>query len=688
MPLSPGTVFAGYSIVRLLGSGGMGEVYLAEHPRLPRKDALKILRPDASDDKDFRQRFIREADLAAALSHPNIVTVHDRGEFDGQLWIATEYVDGTDAAQLVRDRYPAGMPVENASAIVTAIASALDYAHDRGLLHRDVKPANILLSQLNRDGQRRVFLADFGIARELADPSGLTATNLTVGTVAYAAPEQLMGSDLDGRADEYALAATTFHLLTGGPPFQESNPVAVISQHLTAEPPKLSNQHPDLAALDDVLSIALAKDPGDRFDRSAQFAEALSERVTGASISDHATRAAAITPTSLVRDKRTAPEEKRRLPRILIGAAIAVVVLTALGVIGYSVKHKTPSSPAAAGPVLDGTYRLDYNSAQQTVMGSPNPPPAADPQTDTVWIAYRSTCTSTGCVATGTSLDKNNHQNPSTPSSTSEYHFMDDQWQRLPRRTQVQHQECSVVDDKQVPGSDTGLVMVSMQPQPDGTLRGLETLTILTSECGAHGLVRQTPVIATRTGDVPPAVTVADPATVTPVPTTSASRPAIAGPVLDGTYRVDYNYANTTVNGVPHPEADNTVWWAFRSSCTATGCVATGALLDRANHQVAEATPSVLQFNNGHWQDVPKHMRIPCADTGNNPQGIRDQNTITSSWSWEPQSDGTLKGVSNTEVRSNECGLGEVSAVTPIAATRIGDVPPAVVLADPALFVS
>jgi serine/threonine-protein kinase len=213
-------------------------------------------------------------------------------------------------------------------------------------------------------------------------------------------------------------------------------------------------------------------------------------------------------------------------------------------------------------------------------------------------------------------------------------------------------------------------------------------LTILTSECGAQGLVRQTPVIATRTGDVPPAVTVADPATVTPVPTTSASRPAIAGPVLDGTYRVDYNYANTTVNGVPHPEADRTVWWAFRSSCTATGCVATGALLDRANHQVAAGTPSVLQFNNGHWQDVPKPVRIPCAGTGPNPQGIRDQNTTTSSWSWEPQSDGRLKGVSNTEVRSNECGLGGVSAVTPLAATRIGDVPPAVVLADPALFVS
>jgi len=194
-----GETFAAYTVARLIGSGGMGEVYLARHPRLPRLDALKVLRADVSADDGFRQRFIREADLASALSHPNIVTVYDRGEFDGQLWIATEYVDGTDAAQLMRDRYPAGMPVEEASAIVTAIASALDYAHEHGLLHRDVKPANILLGQSDRAGKRRVFLADFGIARPLAAPNGLTATNMTLGTVAYSAPEQLMGDPLDGR---------------------------------------------------------------------------------------------------------------------------------------------------------------------------------------------------------------------------------------------------------------------------------------------------------------------------------------------------------------------------------------------------------------------------------------------------------------------------------------------------------
>ncbi len=218
----------------------MGEVYLVQHPRLPRHDALKVLPRSLTADSEFRQRFIREADLAATLFHPHIVGVHDRGEYDDQLSISMDYIDGTDAAQFARDRYPAGMPAHEALAITTAVASALDHAHERGLMHRDVKPANILLGQPDSEGQRRIFLADFGIARPLADPSGLTATNLTVGTVGYAAPEQLMGEHIDGRADQYALAATAFHLLTGSPAFEHSNPVAVISKHLNEPAPRLS----------------------------------------------------------------------------------------------------------------------------------------------------------------------------------------------------------------------------------------------------------------------------------------------------------------------------------------------------------------------------------------------------------------------------------------------------------------
>jgi serine/threonine protein kinase, bacterial len=216
VPLNSGETFGGFRIVRLLGTGGMGEVYLVQHPRLPRRNALKVLPTDVSADAEYRARFNREADLASNLWHPHIVSVHDRGEYNGQLWISMDFVDGQDAARRLGSRFPGGMPADQVVRIVTAVASALDYAHKQGLLHRDVKPANIMLTPVNDDDdEQRVLLADFGIARNVDDISGLTATNMTVGTVAYAAPEQLMGEELDGRADQYALAATAYHLLTG-----------------------------------------------------------------------------------------------------------------------------------------------------------------------------------------------------------------------------------------------------------------------------------------------------------------------------------------------------------------------------------------------------------------------------------------------------------------------------------------
>ena len=274
--ISSGAPFAGYTILRPLGSGGMAEVYLALHPRLPRRDVIKVLAEAITADREFRERFNREADLAATLWHPHIVGVHDRGEFNGQLWISMDYVDGTDASRLVKERYQDGMPIHEVCAIVQAVAGALDYAHDRGLLHRDVKPANILLTH-PEEGERRILLADFGVARHLGDISGITETNVAVGTVAYAAPEQLTGANIDGRADQYALAATAFHLLTGAPPFQHSNPIAVISQHLHEDPPRLSDYRPDLEHLDEVFFKALAKDPEDRFERCRAFSAAVSE---------------------------------------------------------------------------------------------------------------------------------------------------------------------------------------------------------------------------------------------------------------------------------------------------------------------------------------------------------------------------------------------------------------------------
>ena len=277
MPLNSGEVFAGYVIQRLLGTGGMGEVYLAQHPRLPRQDALKILSLASTADREFRARFIREAELAATLRHPHIVGVLDRGEFNGQLWISMDYVDGTDAGRLIRESYSGGMPEQDVSEIVTAVADALDFGHERRLLHRDVKPENILVTA--SDGRRRrVLFTDFGIARRIDDVSNLTDDNVAVGTISYIAPEQLMGKPLDGRADQYALAATTFHLLTGAPPFQDSNRAVVISQHLGTPPPRISDRRPDLAHLDAVLARALAKDANERYPNCLEFAEALTQQ--------------------------------------------------------------------------------------------------------------------------------------------------------------------------------------------------------------------------------------------------------------------------------------------------------------------------------------------------------------------------------------------------------------------------
>ena len=341
-------MYAGFAILRQLGSGGMGEVYLVDHPRLPRREALKILPVALTSDNEFRQRFNREADIAAELWHPHIVAVHDRGESNGQLWITMDFVEGTDAAALVRDRYPAGLPPQFAAEIVTAVADALDYAHERGLLHRDVKPANILLSESGGSSQRRrILLSDFGIARQMDDNSVLTATNMTVGSLAYAPPEQLMGASLDGRTDQYALAATAFQLLTGKPPFDDSNAAVVISSHLSSPPPRMADRRPDLSHLDPIISKAMAKESADRYPTCRDFATALSERIEATPQADHATmvagpaaQALAGQPTQLAAAAPSAPPapaaDAKPLgsKRIwLVTAAIGAALLVAAGVV-------------------------------------------------------------------------------------------------------------------------------------------------------------------------------------------------------------------------------------------------------------------------------------------------------------------------------------------------------------------
>jgi serine/threonine protein kinase len=375
MRLNGGQTFAGYSIVRLLGSGGMGEVYLAEHPRLPRYDALKVLPADVSGDPDYRARFHREADLASKLWHPNIVSVHDRGDHDGQLWISMDFVDGVDAGRLLAERFSSGMPIDEVAAIVTEVAGALDYAHKQGLLHRDVKPANIIITRGSEDDhERRILLADFGIARNVDDISGLTATNFTVGTVAYSAPEQLMGRDLDGRADQYALAATAYHLLSGSHLFPYSNQAVQISHHLNADPPKLGDTVPELAVLDPILARALAKDPHERFPRCADFARALAGVLQQQPRSTSPTAATELAPVrrpaKVAADSGRLARPGRRPSRrqwLRAAAALAVVVLAGGFALAWRPweKHESARAPTA--------------STQRSAIASTPAPPSEHP---------------------------------------------------------------------------------------------------------------------------------------------------------------------------------------------------------------------------------------------------------------------------------------------------------------------
>jgi serine/threonine protein kinase, bacterial len=403
MPIADGAAFAGYTIVRLLGTGGMGEVYLVQHPRLPRLEALKILPEDVSADPEFRQRFAREADIAASLWHPHIVAVHDRGEYEGQLWIAMDYVEGTDAARLTRDRYPHGMQPRDALEIVSAIADALDYAHERYLLHRDVKPANILLTE-PRMGDRRTLLADFGIAKAANETHGITSTNITLGSVDYAAPEQLTGKKLDGRADQYALAGTAFHLLTGRRPFAHSNPAAIIGSHLSSPPPRLGSVHVDLGSMDSALARGMAKEPYQRFDTCREFALALSHGDAAWSSSTADTQYAVNNPppvqprpepaAALATDRiEPATSHSRRTALIVIGVA-ALLAVGIVAYIGASLGQRSPEPPppTAAPPQPTSTWneeqttqprrppRTDTVTETATVTPRPSPPPPSPPR--------------------------------------------------------------------------------------------------------------------------------------------------------------------------------------------------------------------------------------------------------------------------------------------------------------------
>src|SRR5712691_11555750 len=327
-----GTELGGYRIVEQLGRGGTSVVYRAEHVRLGRPAALKLLTP-ALGEADFRERFLRESKLAASLDHPSIVPVYDAGEADGLLYIAMACVEGSDLKTLLL--HEGRLPLRRTVRIVGQIASALDAAHARGLVHRDVKPGNILVG-----GDDRAYLSDFGVVKVLAS-NGTTRTGSFVGTIEYSAPEQIEGRDVDGRADVYALACVLYECLTGTPPFHRPSDVAVLNAHLHAPPPKLVRSAPELpAALEPVIAKALSKSPLDRYATCGEFLAAA--------------RAAAA--------ERRVDRSRLAVSLTLLVLAVVAGAATALGLrslIVHDSKPKPAALPPAARPRVPTPASLD-----------------------------------------------------------------------------------------------------------------------------------------------------------------------------------------------------------------------------------------------------------------------------------------------------------------------------------------
>jgi len=276
--LTPDDVFAGHTIVRIVGRGGMGEVYQAHHPRLPRIVALKVLRPEHADNREFRRRFEREAALATRLEHPAIVGVHDRGEDRGRLWISLRYVDGDDALRRVREHGP--LRPDAVAQIIQIVASALDYAHGEGVIHRDVKPANILLG--GEEGTiTSVHITDLGIARPVDDATRITTVDSLVGSVDYTAPERLLDGLLVPATDQYSLGCTAYHLLTGRPPYDLDDLPDVVAGHLSHPVPSATMHNRELApVVDQVLRRVMSKNPVDRYSDCRAFAADLAAALT------------------------------------------------------------------------------------------------------------------------------------------------------------------------------------------------------------------------------------------------------------------------------------------------------------------------------------------------------------------------------------------------------------------------
>jgi eukaryotic-like serine/threonine-protein kinase len=318
------TLFDGrYRVLRRLGRGGMADVYLAEDEELGRRVAIKILNERHAADDQFVERFRREATNAAGLSHPNIVSIYDRGEAEGTYYIAMEYLEGSTLKDIVVRRGP--LPVEDAIGFARDVLEALRFAHRKGLVHRDIKPHNVMC-----DSDRRVKVTDFGIAR--AGASQMTEAGSIIGTAQYLSPEQARGGAIDHRSDLYSVGVVLYELLTGTVPFAGATPVEIAMKHLSSVPEPPSARRPEVPeALDQIILRALAKDPDERYQTaeemdaelarvaeglpvSAETAEAATQVLAGAGAIDTAATAISKAPTAVTPPRAPTPPPPHRPP--------------------------------------------------------------------------------------------------------------------------------------------------------------------------------------------------------------------------------------------------------------------------------------------------------------------------------------------------------------------------------------
>jgi serine/threonine-protein kinase len=351
-----GTVVAGYRIESLIGRGGMSVVYLAHHEGLERKAALKLLAPELAENDAFRQRFIRESRIAAGLDHPNVIPVYDAGEADGELFIAMRFVRGSDLRRLLDEHGP--LEPADVVRVIDQLGAALDAAHEEGLVHRDVKPANVLLSPATPPARvGHLYLADFGLTKKSLSGSGFTKSGQFVGTIDYVAPEQIRSEPVDGRTDVYSLGCVLYECLTGEPPFVRDTEVAVMFAQLNDPPPNPTAVRPDLPkAIDAVVARAMAKSPDERHGTPGQLATAARDALRTATTVEQEPIAPAL------------PRRSRVRPALIGGAAVALVAATALVV---ALLGGNQGGPAAGSTTPSGSSAVTTPHSGASSAGAP-----------------------------------------------------------------------------------------------------------------------------------------------------------------------------------------------------------------------------------------------------------------------------------------------------------------------------